>query len=116
MIRHGYSRTVLLIGPWAVKVPSVRGYRRFLWGLLSNLAEAARRQTPGAAPVLLRLPLGLAVVQPRCDPVPDGVPIPAHVRALAGYDDKACSYGLHRGEVVALDYHGDVAEPRALAA
>lgn len=107
-VRGGYSRTVLLVGRWAVKLPCARSYRRFLCGLLSNLTEGARTGEPGAAPVLLRIPLGLVLVQPRCDPLPPGTSIPPHVRQLAGFDDKPCSYGLHRGEVVALDYHGDV--------
>jgi hypothetical protein len=29
-------------------------------------------------------------------------------RNVAGFDHKASSYGYHRGELVAIDYHGDV--------
>lgn len=105
---HGQSRTVLLLGPWAVKLPCILGWRRFLWGLLSNLAERERAGMEGACPLLWAAPLGSVLVVARGEPVPPGVEIPPHVRELAGYDDKPCSYGIVEGRVVALDYHGMV--------
>jgi hypothetical protein len=108
VVRRGQSRAVVLVGRWAVKVPRLASRRQFLWGLLSNLAEAERRGVEGACPILVALPLSLALVLPRCEALPEGAEVPEHVRRLAGFDDKPCSYGLHLGRVVALDFHGDV--------
>lgn len=107
-VRKGQSRAVLLVGKWAAKVPRLASWRQTLWGLLSNLSERERRHTEGTAPILWAAPLGLVVVQARCEPVPPGVEVPPNVRALAGYDDKPCSYGMHAGRVVAVDFHGSV--------
>lgn len=77
-----------------------------LCGLLSNMAERDRwRLGPrdGLCPVLWSLPGGLLLVMPRAEPATEP---PA--RNLAGYDHKPSSYGYHRGELVATDYHGNV--------
>jgi hypothetical protein len=105
-VRHGKSRTVVLAGPVAVKLPSLLGWRRFLWGLLSNLAERERAGVPGACPIVWAAPLAAVLVVRRAEPLPEGAEIPGHVRALTGIDDKPCSYGIVGGEVVAVDYHG----------
>jgi hypothetical protein len=106
-ISRGASRTVLLVGRWAVKVPRLRaGWRATLCGMLSNMAERDRwRAGPreGLCPVLCALPGGVALVMPRVGPAAD-----PPSRNLAGFDHKASSYGYHRGELVAIDYHGDV--------
>lgn len=59
-VRRGITRTVLLIGPWAVKVPSLRsngdGLRGVLWsisrGISANLSEIQWSDSPGVCPVL----------------------------------------------------------------
>lgn len=106
-ISRGASRTVLLIGRWAVKVPRLRaGWKSTLCGMLSNMAERDRwRAGPreGLCPVLFVLPGGLCVVMPRVritGEVPD--------RNVSGFDHKGSSYGYHAGELVAIDYHGNV--------
>jgi hypothetical protein len=48
--RDGVTRTVLLIGRWAIKVPSLRySWRLFLRGLLSNMNERDLWNWSGAA-------------------------------------------------------------------
>jgi hypothetical protein len=106
-VSRGASRTVLLVGRWAVKAPRLRaGWRAFLCGLLSNMSERDRWRLgsrDGLCPVLWSLPGGICLVMPR-------VRITGEVpeRNVAGFDHKASSYGYHRGELVAIDYHGDV--------
>lgn len=67
--RRGVSRTVLLIGPWAVKLPSFRhGPVYFVYGLLGNLLEAERwalSRHKRLAPVLWCAPLGALLVMRR---------------------------------------------------
>lgn len=108
-VSRGASRTVLLVGRWAVKIPRLRaGWRALLCGLLSNMAERDRwRAGPrdGLCPVLWALPGGLCVVMPRVEMAGAAQEGLAH---LTGYDHKASSYGYHRGELVAVDYHGNV--------
>lgn len=111
-ISRGASRTVLLVGPWALKIPRCRaGWRSFLCGLLSNLGERERwanHSHPGLCPVIWSAPGGWCVIMPR---VRIARLLPDEARALApaaGYDHKASSYGFHRGELVAVDYHGDI--------
>lgn len=42
-MKHGMSRTVFLVGPFAMKVASLRnGWRFFIKGVLGNLLEAER--------------------------------------------------------------------------
>lgn len=109
-VRHGYSRTVLLLHRWAIKLPRLgAGWRPFLWGLLSNMAERDvwhRTRDPGLCPILFSLPGGFGVVMPRATDV--GSEAPDYLAGLTGYDHKPSSYGRLNGRVVALDYHGNV--------
>jgi hypothetical protein len=73
-VSQGCTRLVLLVGPWAVKLPNVlRGWRDTLWGLLWNLLEAelADRGWPETCPMVWRLPGGLANVMVRARPMTD---------------------------------------------
>lgn len=61
-IKRGCSRTVLLIGSWAIKVPTTRPYGRRqqrLWawcrGYLANQSEVSWNGTDGTCPILWRL-------------------------------------------------------------
>lgn len=74
MIVRGCTRTVLLIGSWAVKVPSFRygnefrwRWRSFLNGLLANMQEVQFSETawPELCPVRLNDPFGLLIIMPR---------------------------------------------------
>jgi hypothetical protein len=115
-VRHGASRTVLLVGSLAVKLPRLgNGWRPFLWGLLSNIAEreAGRDAHPWLCPVLWSIPGGWCVVMPRCAPLTAEeweslaeTPGPHH--EAAGFDFKRSSFGRLGGRLVVFDYHGSI--------
>lgn len=83
VVRRGITRTVWLVGRWAVKVPSLRAYgggtRGRLWsvarGLLANQCEAEWYENappddrPRLCPVLRSWFGGFVNVYPRCRPV-----------------------------------------------
>lgn len=108
-ISRGASRTVLLVGRYAVKLPRVgAGWKPLLCGLLSNMAERDRwkyGRRRGLCPVLWSAPAGLCVVMPRVLPAERA---PDELAHLTGRDHKPSSYGYHHGELVAVDYHGNV--------
>lgn len=111
MIRRGSNRTVLLVGPWAFKFPTLASWRDFLFGLLNNQTEArVGRQHAGACPVLWHLPGGWLVVMPRVQT------FTAEEWRAFNYaawqeahgplcvEPKPCSFGRYAGRVVAVDY------------
>lgn len=65
--RCGANRTVILTRRWAIKVPTLRRWRDFLFGLLNNMneAEAGTRGYVGLCPVRFACPGGLFIVMPR---------------------------------------------------
>lgn len=125
IIRSGITRTVLLAGRWAVKIPSARGVHpggvrgrlaSLAQGLLANQSEhtwSRYDQWQGqVAPVLRSWLLGIVQVYPRCDPLD-----PVYEAAwAAGFtstrprlhpdpgDEKPDAYGMLAGRVVRLDY------------
>jgi hypothetical protein len=67
LVTTGRNRFVLLIGKFALKIPSLRSWRDFLFGLLNNGYEAEAYHTDPAhrVPVLWLAPGGLLLVMPR---------------------------------------------------
>jgi hypothetical protein len=68
-ITCGISRTVFLVGKYAIKVPCGRyGWKGWLKGLLANLKEREliKYGFPQFCPILWSDPLGLVVIMPRC--------------------------------------------------
>lgn len=105
MIRTGRNRTVLLIGRWAIKLPSIRSAHDFAFGLLNNLNERDwHAQHPSYCPVLWAAPLGLALVMPRARVLSDVEYAAVVPPAVAGVERKADSWGWLGGRLVALDY------------
>lgn len=110
-VARGVTRIVLLVGPWAVKLPRLaRAARRgLLWsaatGLLANLSEREWSSWPGVAPVRWSLLGGLVQVYPRCAHPPDG-PIDYDAIAPPGLpvDPKLANVGVLDGQLVWLDY------------
>lgn len=75
-VARGATRTVLLVGRWAVKVPRCRltlphrtsRLHSFVRGWAANLSELEHRQIPGVAPVLWTL-AGVVSIYPRAEPL-----------------------------------------------
>lgn len=107
-IRRGSSRAVILTRRRAYKLPRLASYPAFLWGLLSNMRERERSGHPGLCPILWSLPLGLLVVMPRCEAAPEAL-IPGGPQGDGDPDAyKSSSWGMLRGLLVRVDYHGAV--------
>lgn len=107
--KRGTTREVILVGRWAVKVPSTRSWRLFLTGLLCNMRERAfsRMGEPRLCPVRYSCPGGWWVVMPRCEPITDAECDLASMAYadLPFVEKKACSFGrLPDGRIVAVDY------------
>lgn len=111
-IHRGITRTVLVIGRWAVKVPSVRAYgdglRGVLWswtrGVQANLSEAEWSNSPGTCPVLWSL-AGLVNIYPRADALPDGAEVDWDaIGFLCPVDRKPQNVGRLGGRLVMIDY------------
>lgn len=107
---RGATREVLLLGPWAFKVPVVSyGWRPFLHGLLANMQERmfSAARFPRCCPVLWADPLGLLVIMARARPLErelTDAEWEAFDRDNVPSERKASSYGWYAGELVALDY------------
>lgn len=118
MICRGISRTVLLIGGWAIKVPTTRPYGRRsdrLWawtrGYQANYSELQWAGVEGVAPVLWRW--GNVVVcfrraAPWAGELPDkSDPWWASIAPGLPYGDrKRDNIGVIDGRPVWLDYDG----------
>ena len=121
---RGCTREVLLVGEYAIKIPSLRSWRMFLTGLLCNEQE---RQFSGLGwselcPVVFSLPGGFLVIMPRVVTLADLEPAKNPrteltdeefrrytVRQDGGEvpaENKLDSFGLHQGLVKAIDYGG----------
>lgn len=106
------TRTVVLIGRWAIKAPAARnGWAMFLNGLLANIEEAKFSPLHGAfglCPVSLAIPGGWLSMQPRCQPLTD-----EQWGSIANSgpdwngmhcDFKRDNFGVCDGRVMLLDY------------
>lgn len=117
-VRRGICRTVLLIGPYAIKVPRLKGGisptgRTWMWtiprALLANQSEVDWRGVEGVAPVLHSWLGGLINVYPRCEPWPEDGPEPDYDAIGVDWmprDRKPSNVGLLDGRPVWLDYDG----------
>ncbi|HYH66391.1 MAG TPA: hypothetical protein VD866_16985 [Urbifossiella sp.] len=82
-LRRGMTREVLLVGPWAVKVPTLRSWRLFVEGVLANLNERRRSGLdPRLCPVLFALWGGLLLVMRRAEPLHPDIDLPTDFGAL----------------------------------
>lgn len=121
--RRGATRTVLLIGRWAVKVPSLRGVgaavgqvgirhrvASFCHGVLANQSEHTWHTFEPwrgrVAPVLHSWLAGAVQVYPRCQPAPVGAPLfvldpdPGDGAEQGKHEN----YGVLNGVLVRVDY------------
>lgn len=120
-LHRGICRVVLLIGPWAIKMPTSRPYGRRsapterLWaiarGVIANNSEKQWSGQAGVCPVVFSL-LGIVQVYPRCEPVseeevPDWHDKPwwdSIAPSLPFADRKAANLGRLNGQLVWVDY------------
>lgn len=125
---HGRTRSVLLIGNYAVKFPYLKSWKPFLRGLLDNMFEAHHADSENfyLMPVLFSCPGGFFNVMPRAKRVLSDkgcIDLRYYLtllyRRCKKYDPSACkaidiievwvpeNYGVYDGRVVCLDYgHG----------
>lgn len=109
-IALGVSRTALLIGPYAIKVPSFRnGARYFVLGMLGNILERDHWRMshhPQLAPVYGRGPLGLWVVMKRYHCILDRLLTPEEQASFPflGIDNNGANVAVDNGELVLIDY------------
>ncbi len=113
MIRYGTTRTVLLIGNWAIKIPSFIEWRLFLLGLLANMQERKFSATkwPELCPVLFGMPGGWFLVMRRAAPLSDAEWDALDPQIFCAPEDhfvpaeaKRDSFGTLNGRIVAVDY------------
>ena len=116
--RFGSTRTTILIGKYAIKIPSFVEYRLFLYGLLGNLQEkefwdGLPDSRDHMCPVLFSFPGGFFNIMARAEPV-------TMEQFLIYADDwyqeakaysipvecKMDSWGYVDGKLVAIDYGG----------
>lgn len=112
-VRRGVTRTVLLAGRWAVKVPSLcahgKGLRGVVWGiargLSANLSEEEWSGQEGLCPVLWSFG-GLVNVYPRCEPASEELTEDVYdaVGFTGPMDKKPANLGWLNGKLVWLDY------------
>lgn len=114
-ILHGSARVVLLIGPWAFKLPTYVEWRLFLRGLLANMQERQLwrflRDDSALCPVHFALPGGWLIVMPRAEALTDEEFLDLPVEDFLDRGDwvvpaerKTDSFGWWRGRLVAVDY------------
>lgn len=108
-VRHGVTRTVFLVGRYAIKVPTLRyGLDAWAWGIVSNGSEREWHTFSGwkgkVAPVLRSWLGGLIQVYPRCERFDEDTMEYPVFEDFAPGDKKADNYGVLNGTVVCLDY------------
>lgn len=70
-IRFGMFRRVLLLGPWAIKIPRLKRFKRGRWSNLWERELWKQRAHPALCPVIAADPFGLFVVMPRARDISD---------------------------------------------
>lgn len=120
---HGSTRSVLLIGKYAIKFPTVKHWRNFLQGILCNDTEYSfsHLDTPLLAPVLWCSWGSIVIVMPRAEVksydaedrfafVDEFWKLVEEVEGLNKdtikniVENKVCSIGMINGKPVAIDY------------
>lgn len=115
IIRTGINRTVILIGAYAIKIPSFRGHMYgnmrgriagFAHGILANQSEYMWHDYEDwrgrIAPVLHSWLFGIIQVYPRCAPAPEDAEL-FTLDPCPG-DIKTDNFGLLDGRLVRVDY------------
>jgi hypothetical protein len=110
-VRHGITRTVFLVGNYAVKVPRLSipwPWQHRVRGLLANITEhnlyqAHQYYKNALCPVLWCSWGGFVLVMRRARPYPAGM-VPKADQCSLTTDHKPENYGVLNGSVVCIDY------------
>jgi hypothetical protein len=116
-LRHGISRTCILAGPLAIKVPRLVPIDRSLAGVawtiaravLANQSEAQTSGVDGVMPVKASLLGGLVNIYPRSEPMTlphEAIPYDQIGQGWVARDRKPQNVGRYLGQLVWLDYDG----------
>ena len=110
--KQGTTRTVFLTQNYAIKIPSMKSWRFFLHGLLSNMQE---KEWSGVderlCPTYFSIPGGFLNIMPRVVEITyeDWIDLDTEKYLKDQYmilpvDNKYCSFGYLDGKLVAVDY------------
>lgn len=126
MVKLGRTRIVFLTRRYAIKIPQLKKYNKFLLGLLSNMQEVKKGKSKDdrLCPIIFSIPLGLLLIMPRCkiiseddfeildlsnfwpneleDYHPNNICERAYLNAPV--ENKADSFGIYNNKIVAIDY------------
>ncbi len=112
-LHYGTTRTVLLIGDYAIKFPALTSWRLFLYGLLGNMQEArfSRSDCPDLCPVVFHVPGGFCTVMRRAEKITreqffalDVEQWREREHVTIPVENKLDSFGILDGKIVAIDY------------
>lgn len=115
-IKHGCTRTVFLIGNYAIKIPSTYSWIHFLQGLIHNLNELKywKWSLSGnfidsrfLCPIIFYIPGGWLLVMKRCQSVSEKSNLDTLYKELSSWgisDLKPNNCGLLNNSAVCLDY------------
>lgn len=118
---HGRTRSVILIGKYAIKLPYLKSWPYFVRGLLDNMFEKSYNRFPSEflAPLLFSLPGGFLNVYPRCSVITDPKDPQLWKLFKNLYEEdneyilniievaEPSNFGYYQGRIVAIDYgHG----------
>lgn len=112
-LKRGATRIVLLIGKYAIKIPSIFEWRLFLHGLLANLQEASfsRAEWEELCPVVLAVPGGWFLIMRRATPLSEEEFESLNYEEWVDrenyrvpVENKHDSFGILDGRIVAVDY------------
>jgi len=110
---RGANRLVILTRQHAYKIPTLRNWRDFLFGLLNNMNEArlGRAGLDGYCPVLFAAPGGFLIVMPRACILTedeflafDAVEFCERGEYRINAEHKPDSFGRLGARIVAVDY------------
>jgi len=109
-IKYGSTRTVFLVGNFAIKVPSFVQWSLFLQGLLANINETKFSKVKifnNLCPVVFSIPGGFLNVMPLCQPI-TMTDFKYHMVEIKNFgvevEPKLDSFGWLEGKIVAVDY------------
>lgn len=108
--RYGITRNVLLVGPYAIKIPVFCNWENFLCGLLGNMQEVTFSGMPRVCPIVFHIPFGFLAVMKRAkemtynESLDNWEEMERIVELGIPVELKHSSFGWLNGILVAIDY------------